>query len=39
MNEYTDDMVTFDMRTMMQVGACTPIGGAVFGGGIRVLER
>ena len=39
MNEYTDDMVTFDMRTMMQVGDRTPIGGAVFGGGIRLLER
>lgn len=39
MNESTDDMVTFDMRTMMQVGGRTPIGGAVFGGGIRVLDR
>ena len=32
MNELSDDMVTFDMRTMRQVGARTPIGGAVFGG-------
>ena len=39
MNELSDDMVTFDMRTMRQVGTRTPIGGAVFGGGIRVLPR
>ena len=39
MNESSDDMVTFDMRTMRQVGDRTPIGGAVFGGGIRLLER
>ncbi len=39
MNESTDDMVTFDMGTMMQLGGRTPIGGAVFGGGIRVLDR
>ena len=39
MNELSDDMVTFDMRTMRQVGTRTPIGGAVFGGDIRVLER
>ena len=39
MNELSGDMVTFDMRTMRQVGTRTPIGGAAFGGGIRVLER
>ncbi len=37
MNEYSDDMVTFDVRTMLQSGSRAPIGGAVFGGGIRVL--
>ncbi len=39
MNEYSNDMVTFDMGTMSQVGSRTPIGGAVFGGGIRLLDR
>ena len=39
MNETSDDMVTFDMRTMKQVGKRAPIGGASFGGGIRVLKR
>ena len=39
MNESSDDMVTFDMTTMRQVGTRTPIGGASFGGGIRILER
>jgi len=39
MNELSDDMVTFDMTTMRQVGTRTPIGGASFGGGIRILER
>ena len=38
MNELTDDMVSFDLRTMTQVGARIPIGGASFGGGIRVLR-
>ena len=38
MNELTDDMVSFDMRTMTQVGTRIPIGGASFGGGIRVLR-
>ncbi len=38
MSEYTDDMVSFDMRTMRQIGGRTPIGGAVFGGGIRILR-
>ena len=37
MNELTDDMVSFDTRTMTQVGTRTPIGSASFGGGIRVL--
>ena len=39
MNEGSGDMVTFDMRTMTQVGERAPIGGASFGGGIRVLKR
>jgi DNA-binding beta-propeller fold protein YncE len=39
MNELSGDMVTFDMTTMRQVGTRTPIGGASFGGGIRILER
>ena len=39
MNESTDDMVTFDMTTLRQVGTRAPIGGASFGGGIRVLDR
>ena len=39
MNESSNDMVTFDMATMRQVGTRSPIGGAVFGGGIRVLDR
>ncbi len=38
MNEYMNDMVSFDMRTMQQVGARAPIGGASFGGGIRILR-
>jgi DNA-binding beta-propeller fold protein YncE len=38
MNEFSNDMVTFDMRTMKQIGGRVPIGGAVFGGGIRVLK-
>ena len=38
MNEYSDDMVSFDMGTMRQIGTRTPIGGAVFGGGVRVLR-
>ena len=38
MNELTDDMVSFDMRTMTQVGTRIPIGGASVGGGIRVLR-
>lgn len=38
MNEYTNDMVSFDMRTMQQVGTRAPIGGASFGGGIRILR-
>jgi DNA-binding beta-propeller fold protein YncE len=39
MNEFSNDMVTFDMSTMKQVGGRVPIGGAVFGGGIRVLKK
>jgi DNA-binding beta-propeller fold protein YncE len=39
LSEYSGDMVTFDMRTMKQVGLRTPIGGANFGGSIRLLER
>jgi YVTN family beta-propeller protein len=38
MNEFSDDMVTFDVKTMTQVGGRVPIGGAAFGGGIRRLK-
>ena len=38
MNELSDDMVTFDLETMKQVGGRVPIGGAAFGGGIRLLK-
>jgi sugar lactone lactonase YvrE len=38
MNENSNDMVAFDMTTMKQVGGRVPIGGAVFGGGIRILK-
>jgi YVTN family beta-propeller protein len=38
MNELSNDMVTFDLRTMRQVGGRVPIGEASFGGGIRVLK-
>jgi hypothetical protein len=38
MNEFSDDMVTFDLKTMEQVGGRMPIGGAVFGGGIRLVR-
>ena len=39
MNELSDDMVNFDMRTMTQIGPRVPIGGTVFGGGIRLLDQ
>lgn len=39
MNENSDDMATFDMRTMKETGKRIPIGGNSFGGGIRVLKR
>ena len=39
MNESSDDMVTFDMRTMKEIGERAPIGGSPFGGGIRVLRE
>jgi DNA-binding beta-propeller fold protein YncE len=38
MNEFSNDMVTFDLRTMKQVGGRVPIGEASFGGGIRRLK-
>lgn len=38
MNELTNDMVTFDMGTLRQVGPRVHVGGAVFGGGIRELS-
>jgi YVTN family beta-propeller protein len=38
MSELSDDMVTFDLRTMKQSGPRVPIGGASFGGGIRRLS-
>jgi YVTN family beta-propeller protein len=38
MNEYSNDMATFDLRTMKETGRRIPIGGASFGGGIRRLS-
>jgi hypothetical protein len=38
MNEFSNDMVTFDMKAMKQVGGRVAIGGASFGGGIRLLK-
>jgi YVTN family beta-propeller protein len=38
MSELSDDMVTFDLRTMKEIGRRVPIGGASFGGGIRRLS-
>ena len=38
MNEFSNDMVTFDMKTMKQVGGRVAIGEASFGGGIRLLK-
>jgi len=38
MNELSNDMVTFDLRTMKPIGARVPIGEASFGGGIRLLK-
>lgn len=38
MNEYSNDMIAFDMRTMKAIGARVAVGGAVFGGGIRVRK-
>ena len=39
MNELSDDMVNFDMETMSRTGPRIPIGGTVFGGGVRLLGR
>ena len=39
MNESSNDMVSFDMRTLKPIGGRVPIGGASFGGGIRVLRK
>ncbi len=39
MSEYSDDMVSFDMGSMTRIGPRVPIGGAVFGGGVRLLGR
>jgi YVTN family beta-propeller protein len=38
MSELSDDMVSFDLRTMKQIGKRIPIGGASFGGGIRRIS-
>ena len=38
MSELSDDMVTFDVRTLKQTGPRVPVGGASFGGGIRRLS-
>lgn len=39
MNEFSNDMVAFDMRTMMEIGGRVPVGGAAFGGGIRIVGK
>jgi DNA-binding beta-propeller fold protein YncE len=39
MSEYSNDMVAFDMKTLKQIGPRVPVGGAVFGGGIRVAGK
>jgi YVTN family beta-propeller protein len=38
MNEFSNDMVTFDLKTMKQAGGRVPIGEASFGGGIRIFN-
>ncbi len=38
MNEFSNDMATFDMKAMKQVGGPVAIGEASFGGGIRLLK-
>jgi YVTN family beta-propeller protein len=38
MNEYSNDMIAFDTRTMKEIGTRVAVGGAVFGGGIRVTK-
>jgi YVTN family beta-propeller protein len=38
MSELSDDMASFDLRTMKETGRRIPIGGASFGGGIRRLS-
>jgi WD40 repeat protein len=39
MNEFSNDMVAFDMRTYQQIGGRIRVGGAAFGGGIRIATR
>ena len=39
MNEFSNDMVAFDMQTMKQIGGRVPVGGAAFGGGIRIVPK
>jgi DNA-binding beta-propeller fold protein YncE len=38
-NETSDDMVSFDMKTMTQAGGRVPVGGASFGGAVRMVRR
>jgi hypothetical protein len=38
MNESSNDMATFDLRTMKDTGRRDPIGEASFGGGIRIVQ-
>lgn len=38
MNEISDDIVSFDMRTLEETGVRTYVGDTVFGGGIRILD-
>jgi DNA-binding beta-propeller fold protein YncE len=39
MNEFSNDMITIDLPTLAQVGGRVPVGGASFGGGIRILGK
>jgi hypothetical protein len=39
MNEVGGDMAILDMKTMSDTGRRYPLGGASFGGGIRLKRR
>lgn len=38
MNELSDDIVSFDIRTLEETGERTYVGDTVFGGGVRILN-